>query len=234
MQFKPTGRRAAIRTASAFLLAARLPAAPPFWNRKAPQDWTSDEITQLLNRSPWARETNLDFEAVEGGHLELPPTTGTPSQPGEHAIRPQAEAGSLRRTPVIVRWESAQAIRDALQLPPLQAFAGHYAISISNIPPAAMVRHHAGAHDIMPGPDELLAELQGAASLEAPGREPAGAGIVRKVAGSQNNYLFGFSRDLLPLTGAEKEIDFLLHTARVTVKAKFEPRNMVYRGKFTL
>ncbi len=52
--------------------------------------------------------------------------------------------------------------------------------------------------------------------------------------GAQNTYLFGFDKDLLPLTGSEKEIDFVLRTARVSVKAKFEPKNMMYRGKFAL
>jgi hypothetical protein len=140
----------------------------------------------------------------------------------------------MQRTPVIVRWESAQAIRDAMQLPPIHAFEGDYVIGVSNIPPASMARHHPGAHDVMPTQEEMLDELAGAATLQVPGRDPAGASLVRKVAGSQNNYLFGFARELLPLTGAEKEILFQLHTARVTVKAKFEPKAMLYRGKFTL
>jgi len=227
-------RRSLIRTAGACLIASSLRAAVPFWNRKAPQDWTEDEIAQLLGRSPWARETNLDFEATEGGHFENLPT-GAPAQPGEHVPRPEAQAGSMTRTPVVVRWESAQPIRDALQVPPLQAFAGRYAIGVSNIPPEAMNRHSRGARPVTTiNLEDLLAELQGAASLVVPGRDPVGAGLVKHVAGSENNYLFGFDKDLLPLTGSEKEILFVLHTARVSVKAKFEPKNMMYRGKFAV
>lgn len=233
MQFKPVSRRAALQAAVTAMLPASLAAGAPFWNRKAPQDWTSEEVLQLLSNSPWARETNLDFEAVEGGRIELP-TADAPSQPGGRVQRPEAAAGPLRRTPVIVRWESAQAVRDALLVPPARGFEGHYVLVVSNIPSSAMVRHHPGAKDVIPSPQELLDELQGASTLETPGREPAGAGLVRKVAGSENNYRFGFSRDLLPLTGAEKEIFFVLHTARVTLKAKFEPRNMFYRGKFAV
>jgi hypothetical protein len=233
MQNKPICRRSLIRTLGLCFFAPVLQAAPPFWNRKAPQDWTTDEITQLLGRSPWARETNLDFEATEGGHIENLPT-GAPPQPGEKAPRPDAQAGSMSRTPVVVRWESAQPIRDAFQTPMIHAFEGHYVISVSNIPPAAMTRHRAGKHDVAPSQEDMLAELQGAATLEVPGRDPAGAGLIRKVSGSENNYLFGFAKELLPLTGSEKEILFVLHTARVSVKAKFEPKSMIYRGKFAV
>ena len=215
------------------MCAPALFAGQPFWNRKAPQDWSSDEIIQLLSRSPWARETNLDFEAAEGGRFETVPATA-PAQPGENVPRPQAGPGPMTRTPVVVRWESAQAIRDAMQVPMNRAFAGHYAIGVSNIPPLAMTRHKIGKRDVEPSPEELLAELQGAATLSVPGREPAGAGLVRHVAGSENNYIFGFAKDLLPLTGQEKEILFVLRTARVSVKAKFEPKNMMYRGKFAV
>src|SRR5580704_16252896 len=82
MPFKPDkqlqNRRTLIR-AAVCAFAPSLWAATPFWNRKPPSDWTTDEITQLLNRSPWSRETNFDFEAVEGGHIELP-AGGDPAQ----------------------------------------------------------------------------------------------------------------------------------------------------------
>jgi hypothetical protein len=232
-------RRLALRSLGACLLAPQLlPAATPFWNKKAPSEWTPDEIQQLLNRSPWARETNIDFEQSEGGHVELP-TGGPPGQDGKPS---EAAAGVMRRAPVLVRWESAQAIRDALQLPLLQIFAGRYVISVSNIPPEAMNigtnlgrrRGDAGLTRPAPTLEEMLTDLQGAATLEVVGRDPAGAGVVRRVPGAESNYLFGFDRDLLTVSGSDKEIAFVLKTARVSVKAKFELKNMVYRGKIAL
>jgi len=232
MQNEPISRRVLIRTAGVGLIASTISAAPPFWERKKPQDWSPEEIAQLLNRSPWARETNLDFEATEGGHLENLPT-GAPPQPGEHVPRPEAQAGSMQRAPVVVRWESSQPVRDALQLPLLQIFTGRYVVGVSNIPPGAMGRYRRGAPEVFPTQEELLNELAGAATLQISGRDPVGTGLARRVAGSQNNYLFGFDKDLLPLTGREKELLFVLHTARVSVKAKFEPKNMLYHGSFS-
>jgi len=224
-------RRALLGGALVCAFAPRLNAAAPFWDRKPATAWTPEEITQLLTRSPWARETNIDFEQTEGGHVEVPVGGGATGQEGVGrgaADGKDPTAGVMRRAPVEVRWESSQAIRDAAQLPLAQIFAGRYVISVSNIPPEIMRRSRNVAGMTY---DDLMNELQGAATLESPGREPAGAGLVKRVPGTENGYLFGFDKELMPLTGNEKEIDFVLRTARVSVKAKFEPKNMVYRGK---
>jgi hypothetical protein len=237
MEPKLHTRRNLLRIA-ACVAAPALSAATPFWNRKPPAEWTPDEITQLLNRSPWSRETNFDFEAVEGGHLEMP-AGSEPGKEGADGKRPDPykmstdpQAGVMRRATVVVRWESAQPVRDAQQLPPLQGFEGRYVISVSNIPAGVMNLHRRGEAE--PTPEDTIAELQGAATLEVTGRDPAGAGIVRRLAGTKTSYLFGFSKDLLPLTGNEKEVLFVLHTARVSVKEKFELKNMIYHGKLAV
>jgi hypothetical protein len=49
---KPSRR---LMTTYTLLLSALLAASPPFWESKAPHDWTDLEITALLNDSPWAR-----------------------------------------------------------------------------------------------------------------------------------------------------------------------------------
>jgi hypothetical protein len=226
------------RTLLIGLAAARsLRAASPFWDRKPSTQWSPDEIAQLLSKSPWARETNLDLEASTGGHMELPPGGGAAGQDQQMSSGRGAPSdvtpGVMRRTPVLVRWDSAQPLRDTLQLPSIQEFEGRYVISVSNIPAAVMKRKLRSAEDGIALSD-FLAELQGAASLEATGKESVGAGLVRRVPGSANNYLFGFSRDLLQLTGREKEVQFTLRTSLVSVKAKFEPKNMIYRGKLAV
>jgi hypothetical protein len=224
-------RRALLGGVLVCALNPRLQAAAPFWNRKPPSAWTPEEITELLTRSPWARETNIDFEQTEGGHVEFPPGGGASGQEGFGRGAPDGKdpsAGVMRRAPVEVRWESAQPIRDAAQLPLAQIFEGRYIISVSNIPAEVMRRSRNVAGMTY---DDLMNELQGATTLESPGHGPAGAGLVKRVPGSESAYLFGFDKELLPLTGNEKEVDFVLKTARVSVRAKFEPKNMIYRGK---
>jgi hypothetical protein len=78
--------------------------------------------------------------------------------------------------------------------------------------------------------EAMLEELQAAATLEVPGKDAAGAGIVRRLAGSESTYLFGFSKEFLPISVNDKEAVFILHTLRVSVKAKFPLKEMIYKG----
>jgi hypothetical protein len=211
-------------------------AATGFWNKKPSTDWSPDEIQQITNRSPWARETNLDFEAADDPTPV--PGTGSPyngtngSGRGGTIERP---AGIMKRAPVLARWESALPVRDALLTPLPHAFDKHYVISLSNVPPNAMnssmnKRRPSDA----PAPtitlEAMLEELQAAATLEVAGKDPAGAGIVQRLKGSESTYLFGFSKEFLTLALNDKEAVFVLHTLRVSVKAKFQLKDMVYKG----
>jgi len=73
--------------------------------------------------------------------------------------------------------------------------------------------------------------LQSAATLEAKDKEPAQAGVVRLAPKAATTWLFGFSKDLLTIDARDREVTFTLHTALVSLRAKFEPKTMVYRGK---
>ncbi|MDE3195861.1 MAG: hypothetical protein KGN84_05935 [Acidobacteriota bacterium] len=217
-----------------FMGGSPLLAAGGFWDKKPPTSWSEDEIMQMTTHSPWARETNLDFDVTDF----VVPGSGSPyagnngSGIGATTERP---AGVLKRAPVLVRWESAKPIRDALLVPIPRDFAGRYVLSVSNVPPEAML----GEKRLSPGAPPIplqsfLENLQAAATLEAQGKEPAGAGIVRLLARSDSTYLFGFSKDLLPLTVRDKEVLFTLRTKRVSVKARFQPKDMVYKGVLAL
>jgi hypothetical protein len=114
-------------------------------------------------------------------------------------------------------------------------FADHYVLGVSNVPPEAMLSEKRLGGDGPPvSLQSFLDDLQAAATLEAAGKEPAGAGIVRRMTGSESTYLFGFSKELLPLSVKDREVLFTLHTKRVSVKAKFQPKDMVYRGTLAL
>jgi hypothetical protein len=58
--------------------------------------------------------------------------------------------------------------------------------------------------------------------------------MVRLVPGAASTYLFGFSKELLPLGVGDREVLFTLRTGLMSVKAKFEPREMLYHGKLAL
>jgi hypothetical protein len=190
--------------------------ASDFWNRKDPDAWSSDELLQLTTKSPWAQATRVQFKArgrSDGLHSEI--GTGRMGGRGEGAPLPEVPT-----TEVTVRWESAQPVLDALKYPMPPDFAGHYAIGVSDFP---AIRKNES-------PEDVLNQLKTGATLEAKAKDPVGAGVIQRVrAGS--TILFGFSKELLPLGPSDKDVLFSLKTAQLVIKAKFEPKEMIYRGK---
>ncbi len=207
-------------------------AGTPFWERKPSTQWTEEELRQLTTRSPWAKETNLDFEAAEGGHFEVPGNSSPYDGRGAAIPRP---AGVMKRAPVVVRWESAEPIRMAMVSSLPKGLEDRYAIGVSNIPPEAMNAAKRRGEDGTPQTLEtMLRDLEAAATLEAAGKDPAGAGIVRRIPGAESTYVFGFAKEFLQLTPQDREAVFTLRTARVSVKARFNLKEMIYRGKLAL
>jgi hypothetical protein len=252
-------RRSLFSAAATAFLAETLSAASDFWNRKEVSAWSSQEIVQLTSRSPWAKEINAEFELDadyttngaegpsigRGGQIGAPGTgSGAPPQIEVGRDRNGDRRGSRRREPVIVRWESAQPIRDALGTPLSPDFAGRYVLSVSGLPPGILDRRRRGAGAPEPSADpelntpaarqrRMIEQLQLSATLEARG-EPTQPGLVKAMPRSPGTYLFGFSKELLPLGARDREIQFILRTALMSVRAKFEPKDMMYKGQLAL
>lgn len=195
--------------------ASRLFAATEFWNAKDPSTWTEEEIHVLITKSPWSREAAPTIK-----HADDP--TGTSNAGGR--------GGGRRETPprIYVRWESAQPILDALRAPLSADLAGHYVVSVTNLPIEVVRRGPRGETT----PDDSLDRIQNGATLQARGKDPAEAGIARRTR--IGSLLFGFSSDYLHLTAEDREILFTLDTELLTIKAKFDTKDMMYHGKLAL
>ncbi len=142
---------------------------------------------------------------------------------------------------VIVTWESAQPLLDALKYPIPEEFAGHYMLGVSNLPITVeggrLPRYgHAPSRPGPPGgvdQQEILDWLKNGASLSVKSKEATEAGVIRPARGGEV-ILFGFSKELLPLSVNDKEVVFTLDTDQFALKAKFDPRQMIYRGKLAI
>ncbi|HXJ37796.1 MAG TPA: hypothetical protein VNH18_00885, partial [Bryobacteraceae bacterium] len=152
----------------------------------------------------------------------------------------QATGGARRREPVTVRWDSSQPIRDALGFPLPGDFADRYVIAVTSLPYGIMEKPRRGAE----GPAEpetpiarqrrMTELLQLAGSLEVKGKESAQAGVVRPAPKAMATWLFGFSKEFLHIDASDREVQFTLHTAFLSLRAKFDPKNMIYHGKLAL
>jgi hypothetical protein len=204
----------ALTSGATLTLASRINAAE-FWNAKDPSTWTEEEIGVLTGKSPWAKAAVASYKGAEDPQ-GIAPEGG---RAGRGAIPPN----------IIVRWESAQPILDALRAPLAAEFAGHYVLSVTNLP-VAIVRP--SGRGVVATPEDILERLQNGATLEAKGKEPVEAGIARR--SRIGSFIFGFSKDSLRLEPSDRDIVFKLEVAQISIKAKFDAKEMIYRGKLAV
>ncbi|HWD97897.1 MAG TPA: hypothetical protein VG345_02625 [Bryobacteraceae bacterium] len=226
-------------------------AAADFWNKKQPSEWSGSEIQHLMSKSPWAKEVNAGVLPQPNGPNAGPgPDTSPGGLGGGRGMggpggggynigsgREQRDRGARPAAAVTVRWESAQPMLDATRETLPAEFANHYVIAVAGLPIEWGLDRAARAHrsdaEKSVHLSDLVERLKAGATLQARDREPEGAGVVRR-APSDEAWLFGFSRELLPLTASDKDVEFALNSGPMAVKAKFEPKEMMYRGRLAL
>lgn len=201
------------------LLSPIVAAAGRFWDTRPASQWTADEIAELASKSPWAKPAMAQYRA---SFENLAPQPGSEPEPDRGGSRGGpcglTPCGQIMPGEVTVIWESAQPIREALHpvIPP--QFNGRYVVSIRGLEGT-----------------QSLDKLEAGAELSAKGKPPVQAGVV---AQRNNSYLFGFSKELMPLTTADKEVQFIVRTGPdlkgTLVRATFTPKEMVYRGTLAL
>ena len=136
-----------------------------------------------------------------------------------------------------VRWESAQPVLDALKTPLPDAFANHYVIAVIGFPlPSSQRRYQDEEGDNPPrrSQEDTLDNLKHFTTLQPKGKELAQAGVVQQQTSSNSNLLFGFSKDSLTLTKGDKEVLFSTTLGRLVIRAKFNPKEMLYRGQLAV
>ena len=184
---------------------ARAWAAGDFWNRKPPREWSEQEIRELITKSPWAQDARAD--AKKDVTAAVPETAQSVGGPDKPVI-------GGRPATLVVCWDSAQPVLDALGHFLPSGLNGHYVIGVTD-------------------PQREIEPLKTSSTLSAKGKEPVQAGAV--VRGSDRvTVFFAFSMELLPLTIRDKDVLFSLDTGQIALKARFEPKEMIYGGQLAL
>jgi hypothetical protein len=70
-------------------------------------------------------------------------------------------------------------------------------------------------------------------SLSAKGKDPQSADVVMQTSDKQT-LIFGFAKEALPLAATDKDVEFVMHAGTMTIKVKFEPKEMMYKGGLTI
>lgn len=217
-------------------------AGSDFWNRKEPKDWSEQEIDRLITNSPWAKEVTPQLGGPGGfgrppgppeGEDQSGPSGGPGGQPHGGWRLPgigpigKGPAGGAPEIKGIVRWESAQPVIDALKSPIPDAFSGRYVISVNGFP--MFSRGGAGAE--APPEDELLNRVKQLTFLVTKNGKNVQPGIIQQEKTTGNpRLLVGFAKDLLALSMEDKDVLFTTHLGPFSIKAKFNLKEMKYRG----
>ncbi len=204
--------------------------AGEFWNDKKPEDWTNEEIQEMLTRSPWAKEGSVSVFGGAGGNLlnrnGAMNRSGNMSSSGRQRVSTtqttqSSDAPDLRYK-AIVRWQSALPIRQALKTKSTEGVADYYIIAV--VGDLAMAD---------PDADEAQREsrldmLQQYTKLERHGGAIPLANIepVKKLG-----TLFYFSR-AEPIK--DGQVTFTTKMGPVEVKCKFTVKEMMYHGRLEL
>jgi hypothetical protein len=215
------------------LVSAR--AKDDFWDKQQPNEWSSEQRTQLITDSPWAKQVRADTSRVQPAGPPIP-DSGKPvpmRMPGSinmgGARGRGRHAGSVPAFQGIVRWESAKPVLAALKKALPSELADHYVIGVSGFPFG--LRNREGSESR----DTSLDDLKQITTLRAKGKDPAQAGVVLRGRDSDGPVLlFGFSRDVIELAPSDKNVEFETQLGPLGISAKFEPKQMRYHGELAL
>lgn len=163
------------------------------------------------------------------------PGMGGPDMGGGRGRR----GGPLQSFKGTVRWESAKPVLEAIKSPLPDAFANHYAISVSGFSMMSGPRRRSQDDDSSgnaPEATENMADnLKAVTLLKPKDREGAQPGIVRQQPSSGGGtFLFGFSKETLALKPGDKEVVFSTRMGRLVVKTKFNLKDMMYHGELAV
>jgi hypothetical protein len=149
---------------------------------------------------------------------------------GRRAQRRRALAG-IQGT---VRWESAKPVLEAMKAPLPDTFANHYVIGVGGFP---MMSGRPRSEDddnrdsTAQASEARLDNLKSLTFLKPKDKEGEQPGLVlQQPSSGGGTYLFGFSKEMMALTAADKEVTFTTRIGRLDVKAKFNLKEMLYRG----
>jgi hypothetical protein len=214
--------------ASRFQISA---AGADFWNHKDPAGWSSEEIEQLMTRSPWAREVRAESSNARNlSNIGMGSPHGLRNRSGQ--MPSQKMIAPYKGT---VLWESARPIRDALKTPLPDELAGQYVLSVNDIP---LSKSESANDDDVDGARTAsrssLDKLKALTTLQVKGKDPIEAGVVQQQTGNGAVYLFGFPKEALAIAKDDKEVVFETHMGKLVFTARFTPREMLYHSELAV
>ncbi len=247
-------RLIAISLTGALCFAAAVP-----WGKKNPEQWTAEDAQRVLSNSPWAQTASATFpdprkNEVPESVYNLPgaPEAGLASPKGatdgrwDGGVGRNTGGGLLPTLPVVVRWDSALPVRQALQRS--KAGAGellqepkNYLITVEGLVPAGRYNRSGeletksnsdGTTSSPANPESMLEGLMTYSKLLARGHAPI-ACVNAAIDPNTGALHLSFPRSN-EIKRSDKEVMFLTRFGSLTVEKRFRLSDMTYKGKLEL
>jgi hypothetical protein len=233
-----------------------LAGASDFWNKKPVSDWSIAEVEQLKTKSPWAKKvrgqlTNDRADRMDragAGKASLGGMTGADSNgistaaksrggPISNPLESAPPTSANQGPEVVVCWQSAPPLIEATKLELPEQFANHYAVSVAGIPLSTLAK---ALNDGGEAPEDPTARQKAAVNrllsgttLTVKGRPPVAADVLVQSPDKQS-LIFAFLKPGLALAPGDKDVNFEMSLRTIKVAAKFELKEMVYKGGLAL
>ena len=230
--------------------------ASDFWNKKPVSDWSVAEVEQIKTKSPWAKKVQsrlMDGRAERmdragsgkaslGGMSSADSngiSTGGKSRGGpiSNPLDSSPPISANQSPEVVVCWQSATPLLEATKLELPEQFANHYAVSVAGIPLSTLAK---ALNDGVEAPEDPAARQKAAVdrllagtTLTVKGRPPVAADLLVQSQDKQS-LIFAFLKPGLALTQNDKEVNFEMSLRTIKVAAKFELKEMLYKGSLAL
>ncbi len=234
------------------LCALGLYATQP-WKEDA-RRWSEQDVERILNDSPWAQAAPATFALADEGPPPPVPIDSIPQggMPNPHTAasdgRWDGGVGRARHDEppvlnVIVRWDSALPVRQALArehsatgLTP-QEYETHYVVTLVGLVPAGrydspqMVTRSGGTPDAR-NPEQMLENVMRYSRLYVPGKTALTPDDAKLDTATGALHLFFKRSDAI--TAKDKELFLETRFGSLSIAKKFRIKDMLYQGKLEL
>jgi hypothetical protein len=244
-------------------LATGIAIANSSWQKDDPAQWTSEDVYQILNNSPWSKSAEV---TVARGTAYGDSGSGNGGPWGEGGGAPGIGMGRggmggggmggggmgggmgrrgrgsspASEQSVTIQWQSALPVRLAQAkssggTPDRAAMQppNEYLIAVIGLPKSGFEPRSSGNNSDSNSDDAALADHLKVITVLAIGHQRSGPTKVELMQGRDGRTIFHFDKSE-PITLASKDVEFRITSDHMEIRKKFNLKDMQYQGKLEL
>lgn len=228
------------------------------WQKDDPSQWTSEDVYQILNSSPWSKSVKVTVARASGYGNPGSGNGGTwggggGQMPGIGMGRGGGMGGGgmgrgrgnggyppVDEPTVTVQWESALPVRLAEAKldggkadPATMKSLNEYVIAVIGLPKSGFEPSSSGSNPESDADDARFADHLKVLTVLSVGHDRLGPTKVELNQGRDGRAIFHFEKSE-PITLQDKDVEFRITSNRMEIRKKFALKEMQYQGKLQL